>query len=114
MNTTIKVSAAKYTDHDNCLTAAATDYVAAHPEANGYDMSPRWEDDQRDVILLDVPVDGIRVFQGSETRQVGANGNKANPKLWYYEPTNYDGDVLWSDGYWSREEAETAAGKSVV
>lgn len=54
-HTTIRIDAAKYADHDNCLAAAADAYVAAHPEAEGWDLSPRYEDGQRDCILLDVP-----------------------------------------------------------
>lgn len=52
---TISVPAKRYEDYDDCLTAAAEDYASEHPEAEGYDLSPRWEDDERDVILLDVP-----------------------------------------------------------
>lgn len=54
---TIEVSAAKYQDCDDCLEAAAADYVRLHPEAAGWDLSARWADSERDVILLDVPVD---------------------------------------------------------
>lgn len=53
--TTIEVAAAQYVDHDDCLTAAAEDYASEHPEAAGYDLDARWADDEREVILLDVP-----------------------------------------------------------
>jgi hypothetical protein len=39
-HTTIKVAAAQYIDHDDhddCLAAAAEDYVSEHPAAAGYD-----------------------------------------------------------------------------
>jgi hypothetical protein len=53
---TITVSARKYTYHDDCLQAAADDYVATHPEAAGWDLSARWADDaNREEIALDVP-----------------------------------------------------------
>jgi hypothetical protein len=54
-HTTIKVAAAQYIDHDDCLAAAAEDYVSEHPVAAGYDLAARWQDDERDAILLDVP-----------------------------------------------------------
>lgn len=59
MTATITVPTRLYEDHDDCLTAAAEDYIAAHPEAAGYDLSPRWDggdDGEREAILLDVPV----------------------------------------------------------
>lgn len=52
---TITVDAKQYEDHDDCLASAAADYVGEHPEAEGYDMDPRWGDDDRETILLDVP-----------------------------------------------------------
>ncbi len=52
-----------------------------------------------------------RVFKGSETNQIdGCTGEPADPELWYYEPTDYEGDVLWSEGYETRSECEIAAG----
>lgn len=54
MSTTIKIDAAQYIDEDDCLTAAADDYAREH-SLEGWDLDPRWEDDQRDVILLTVP-----------------------------------------------------------
>lgn len=54
-STTIRVKAAQYTGHDDCLSAAAADYVDEHPDLDGYDLDARWEDDERDVILLTVP-----------------------------------------------------------
>lgn len=52
---TITVSASRYADADDCLAAAVDAYVAAHPETEGYDFSPRWGDDERETIELDVP-----------------------------------------------------------
>ena len=52
---TIRIDARRYEDHDDCLTAAAAD-VARERGLEGWDLSPRWADDQRDTILLDVPV----------------------------------------------------------
>ena len=69
MTATITVPTRLYEDHDDCLTAAAEDYIAAHPEAAGYDMSPRWDggdDGEREAILLDVPC-GVRCECGTAT-----------------------------------------------
>lgn len=52
--TTIRIPAARYEDYDDCLTAAAND-VAEERGLQGWDLSPRWEDDERDTILIDVP-----------------------------------------------------------
>jgi hypothetical protein len=43
-------------DLDDCLTGAAEAYVADHPEARGWDLSPRWTDDERETVTLTVPV----------------------------------------------------------
>lgn len=51
---TIEIEASQYQDEDDCLSAAASD-IAAERGLEGYDLSPRWADDQRDVILVDVP-----------------------------------------------------------
>lgn len=56
-HTTISIDAARYIDSDHCLADAAADYVSDHPEARGYDLAPRWADEQRDRILLDVPAE---------------------------------------------------------
>jgi hypothetical protein len=42
-------------DVDDCLAYAAAKYIAEHPELNGYDLSPRWTDDDRETITLTVP-----------------------------------------------------------
>lgn len=52
---TIRVEASKYADENDCLMAAAAD-VARERGLEGWVLDPRWEDeDERDVILLDVP-----------------------------------------------------------
>lgn len=51
-------------------------------------------------------------FLGYATRQVdhtSALPKPADPALWYYEPSDYDGDVLWSSGYLTLEAAQDAA-----
>ncbi len=51
---TISVPAKKYEDCDDCLHAAEAD-VQAERGLQGWSLNPRWEDNQRDAILLDVP-----------------------------------------------------------
>jgi hypothetical protein len=53
-NLTLRIAAKKYQDFDDCLTAAAED-VAEERGLQGWDLNARWEDEQRDVILIDVP-----------------------------------------------------------
>ena len=51
-----------------------------------------------------------RFFRGSDTDQVcGITGEKAEPESWYYEPADYEGDVLWSFPYPSEAAARFAA-----
>lgn len=52
--TTVRISAKRYTDSDDCLADAAADYAREHG-LDGWDLDARWEDDQRDAILLTVP-----------------------------------------------------------
>jgi hypothetical protein len=52
--TTLSIDAKKYEDHDDCLAAAASD-VAAERGLQGRDLSPRWQDDERETILIDIP-----------------------------------------------------------
>lgn len=54
--TEVRIDAKQYEDHDDCLTAAANDYAEAH-DLVGWDLAPRWEDNQRDVIVLTVPAE---------------------------------------------------------
>lgn len=49
------------------------------------------------------------VFGGDETQQVDYLGRRAFKGHYYYEPKGYESDVLWSNPYASREEAEQAA-----
>ncbi len=43
-------------DADDCLSDAAESYIADHPELRGYDLAPRWTDeDDRETVTLTVP-----------------------------------------------------------
>lgn len=48
----------------------------------------------------------FRIFQGMSTWQVdGVTGAEAQPTLWYWEPRDYTGDVLWSQPFATPDEA---------
>jgi hypothetical protein len=52
----------------------------------------------------------ISLLHRRDTRQIdGVTGDAPDPALWYYEPTDYEGDVLWSRGFVTRAAAEDAA-----
>lgn len=53
---TITFDARQYEDCDDCLTAAADD-VARERGLAGWDLAPRWLDEDRTIIALDVPQD---------------------------------------------------------
>ncbi|TAK10609.1 MAG: hypothetical protein EPO32_14865 [Anaerolineae bacterium] len=57
-------------------------------------------------------IDNVRLFRGDETKQLQYDGRPADPELWYFEPADYDGDVLWSKGYRCRADAYHASGLS--
>lgn len=50
-----------------------------------------------------------RIFRGSETKQLTAFRKPASPDAWYFEPSDYDGDMLWSMGHATEHEAQEAA-----
>lgn len=52
----VRIPSAKYEDYDDCFEAAVDDYTAANPALEGYDLNPRWSDDNREYILLTVPM----------------------------------------------------------
>lgn len=54
MTTTIRIPAARFEDYDDSL-AEAERYTQQEYNAIGWDMNPRWANDERDEILLDVP-----------------------------------------------------------
>jgi len=53
-----------------------------------------------------------RIFQGWETRQEPfepkAYGFKRS-QGWYFEPSDYEGDILWSDPLDTQQDAELEA-----
>lgn len=54
--TTVRVRARQYEDHDDCLEAAADAYAQRHGiDRSAWALEPRWEDDDRDYIVLRVP-----------------------------------------------------------
>lgn len=58
---TIRVPAEQYSAFDNCLEAAA-DAERERRGLYGYDLGARWEDDDlRDYILLDIPIEDATI-----------------------------------------------------
>lgn len=99
--TTIRIDAAQYQDHDDCLTAAADD-AACKYDLEGWDLNPRWEDDQRETILIDLP--GLYEIVVTDLNGWDGDGSSA--------------DVIWgeyadrSDRFFATEaEAESALAK---
>lgn len=40
---------------DDCLAAAAENYLAQHRNLRGWDLAPRWTDETRETVTLTVP-----------------------------------------------------------
>ena len=43
-------------DADDCLQAAVDTFTAANPDYAGWDLMPRWADDDREAVELTIPV----------------------------------------------------------
>lgn len=56
---TIRVAAWRYEDSTNCLRDAAHD-LAERRGLRGWHLNPRWENNQREYILLDIPTWAVR------------------------------------------------------
>lgn len=65
---TICVPAKAYEDFDDCLEAAA-EAERERRGLDGYDLCPRWEDDERDYILLDIPIEAATIEEITEIVQ---------------------------------------------
>lgn len=95
----------------NTLGADQVDELGKRLEARGLTI----QDTYRGVYVVDIEhdepnaVDGYRVFRGRESRQLNAYGNALDPHAWYYEPSDYEGDVVFDTGFATRAEAERAA-----
>jgi hypothetical protein len=48
-------------DMDDCLAGAEQAYLDEHRELRGYDLSPRWTDDDRETVTLSVPEWSLRI-----------------------------------------------------
>lgn len=122
----ITVPAAQYADHDDCLAAAARDYVREH-KLSGWDLSPRWaDDDNREEIILCVPTFSVKLTAETITddqiraleSEAGVAGDLCTVHLCglalaAHETAHNDGqDFVGPDGeIWTRTEArENLAG----
>ncbi len=52
---TLTMAAKRYEDHDDCLAAAEAE-VKKRYGLEGWNLDARWSDNQRDTILLTVPL----------------------------------------------------------
>lgn len=62
---TIRIPSKAYEDFDDCLEAAA-DEEREHRGLEGYDLGARWEDEERDYILLDIPIEAATIEEIEE------------------------------------------------
>lgn len=60
MAKSIEITVRADADLDDCLTGAAKAYIEEHPDLAGYDLSPRWADDDREMVALTVPAWHLR------------------------------------------------------
>ena len=62
---TISVPSKAYEDFDDCLEAAA-EAERKRRGLDGYNLGARWEDDERDYILLDIPIEAATIEEITE------------------------------------------------
>jgi hypothetical protein len=55
MSKHIEITVSANADLDDCLAEAAAEYISEHPELRGYDLSPRWANEDREQVVLTVP-----------------------------------------------------------
>lgn len=80
--TTLAIPAHRVSDHDDCFAAAAALVVAAIPGTDGWDMSPRWDDDAaRESVLVDVPDVEIEELAESMEQSAAAQGDHVTVAL---------------------------------
>lgn len=105
---TVEIDAKQYEDSDDCFAAAVEDYIEDHPEAEGHDLNPRWkEDEERDVILLDVPVRSIEIEMDSPNGpRVLVTGEATYDDVYVELPPGYK--VHQDD--WTNNGVKTASG----
>jgi hypothetical protein len=67
----VEITVPANADADDCLADAAEQYIAEHDDLRGYDLSPRWADDDRESVVLTVPrwhADQCGAEEGQEAR----------------------------------------------
>lgn len=123
----IRIPASQYEDHDDCLAAAAAEYVEEHPDAEGWDLNARWENDSRDVILLDAPVTakknpaavalgrkGGKVTSEAKAAAVRANGAKGGrPNVTHYACSECPNTIAKGEPGWEDWSCPDHAGARV-
>lgn len=117
----IRIAAATYADQDDCLAAAAADYAAAH-NLEGWDLDARWEDDQRDTIILTTPDREMTTAESLQQAWTAGYRHETTERAeaeatsidqdWAEEETRYtfaDGSAWITSGPSARVEAEIGA-----
>lgn len=91
--------------------AARCDAAAYYAEQD----SPGFEDPS------ECEVSTFRVARGAHISRCGGGRSTCprssrlpHPERWYYEPEDYEGKVLWSDGYWCAYDAADAIARNEV
>jgi hypothetical protein len=51
----VEVTVRANPDADDCLAAASQAYISDHPSLRGWDLDPRWTDNDRETVTLSVP-----------------------------------------------------------
>ena len=54
MSASVEITVPADPNADDCLSAAAAEYASEH-RLSGYDLAPRWTDDNRETVTLSVP-----------------------------------------------------------
>ena len=55
-NNSVEITVTANADAEDCLADAAATYIDENSELVGYDLAPRWTDDDRETVTLTVPV----------------------------------------------------------
>jgi hypothetical protein len=69
-------------DLDDCLAGAAAEYLSEYPELAGYDLDPKWGDDDRETVTLTLPSHCRAVDDGNGGVMVRAFASADAARTW--------------------------------
>lgn len=55
VSASVEITVPANPDADDCLADAAATYVGEHRSLRGWDLAPRWTDEDRETVTLSVP-----------------------------------------------------------